>query len=239
DDAQRTTLISDANSLSNSLKSAATSLNSVSGQLLTSSQTLVTQVNTYSSQIATLNGELAGNPGSLDLQDQRDALVNKLNGIIKVSTYQNPVSGMFSVMVGGAPLVESTTSYNMSVATNSSNSMRFYVGIAPNAGTASNPQGSTGDPDVTSSITGGEIKANIDLRDTRIPSYMNQLNAFAVDLADATNLYQKQGYGLDGSTGTNLFQPLSTQAKYTSVESSGAFTSPNDSFSTTGGTLSI
>ncbi len=240
DDAQRTTLISDANSLSTSLSTAATALNNVSSQLLTSSQTLVSQVNTYTAQIATLNGQLAGNPGSLDLQDQRDALVSKLNGIIKVSTYQDPVSGMFSIMVGGAPLVEGDNSYNMSVGTNASNSMRFYVGIAPHAGTASNPAGSPGDPDVTSFITGGEIKASIDLRDTQIPSYMNQLNAFATDLADTTNIYQKQGYGLDGSTGINFFHPLSQVSKYTSVDSSaGVFTSPSQTFSANGGALSI
>ena len=177
DDAQRTTLISDANSLSTSLNSAATSLNSVSGQLLTSSQTLVSQVNTYTAQIATLNGELAGNPGSLDLQDQRDALLSQLNGIVKVSSYQDPASGTYSVIVGA--LVEGTTSYNMSVAIDSSNNMQFYVGVEPNAGTASNPEGSPGDPEVTSFITGGQLASNIDLRNTQIPKYMNQLNAFA------------------------------------------------------------
>ena len=240
DEAQRTTLISDANNLSASLNTAATSLNSVSAQLLTNSQTLVSQVNTFTSQMATLNGELAGNPGSLDLQDQRDSLLNQLNGIIKVSSYQDPISGMYSIMVGGTPLVEGGSSYNMSVATDSSNNMHFYVGIAPNAGTNSNPEGSAGDPDITSSITGGELASNIDLRNTKIPGYMKQLNAFAVDLADSTNYNQRQGYGLDGSTGTNFFQPLTQLAKYTSVDSvAGPFNSPNNIFSTNGGTLSI
>src|SRR5208337_893162 len=135
DSAQRTTLISDANNLSTSLNTAATSLNNVSGQLYTSSQTLVSKVNTYTAQIATLNGELAGNPGSLDLQDQRDSLLNQLNGIVKVSAYQDPVSGEYSVMLGGTPLVENSISYNMSVANDSSNAMQFYVDIAPNAST--------------------------------------------------------------------------------------------------------
>src|SRR5271157_2514553 len=54
DDAQRTTLVSDANSLSTSLNTAATSLNSVNSQLYTSSRTLVSQVNTLTAQIATL-----------------------------------------------------------------------------------------------------------------------------------------------------------------------------------------
>ncbi len=238
-DAQRTTLISDANNLSTSLNTAATSLNSVSDQLLTNSQTLTAQVNTITAQIATLNGELAGNSGSLALQDQRDSLVNQLNGLIKVSSYQDPGSGMYSVMVGGTPLVEDGAAYKMSVATDSSNIMHFYVGIAPNAGTKLNPQGSAGDPDVTSLITGGELASNIDLRNTKIPGYMKQLNAFAVDLADTTNYNQTQGYGLDGSTGTNFFQPLSQLSKYTSVDSvNGVFTSAGDTFST-GGTLSI
>jgi flagellar hook-associated protein 1 FlgK len=239
DDAQRTTLISDANDLSSSLNTAATSLNSVSDQLYTSSQTLVSQVNTFTAQIATLNGELAGNPGSLDLQDQRDSLLNQLNAIVKVSAYQDPVSGMYSVMLGGTPLVENSTSYNMSVATDSSNTMQFYVDIAPNAVTTPK-DGSADDPEVTSYITGGQLASNIYLRNTDIPKYMNQLNAFAVDLADATNYYQKQGYGLDGSTGTNFFQPLSEIAKDTSVDSvAGVFTSPSDTFSTNGGTLTI
>ena len=239
--AQRTTLISDANNLSTSLNTAATSLNGVSSQLLTSSQSLVSQINTYTSQIATLNGELAGNSGSLDLQDQRDALISKLNGVVKVSTFQDPSTGMCSVLVGGIPLVEGDASYSMSVSTDSSSSkMSFYVGIAPDAGTTSNPEGGAGDPNVTSLITGGELASNIYLRDTDIPSYMSQLNAFAVDLADTTNYYQQQGYGLDGSTGTNFFQSLSLQSKYTSVDSvNGVFTSPSDTFSTNGGTLSI
>ncbi|HKN18902.1 MAG TPA: flagellar hook-associated protein FlgK, partial [Dissulfurispiraceae bacterium] len=100
DDAQRTTLISDANSLSTSISTAATSLKDVSSQLLTSSQTLTAQVNSITAQIASLNQELAGNSGSLDLQDQRDSLLNQLNGIVKVSSYQDPVSGMYSVTLG-------------------------------------------------------------------------------------------------------------------------------------------
>src|SRR5208283_2324921 len=133
---------------------------------------------------------------------------------------------------------EDGTSYKMSVDTDASDNMHFYVDLAPDVSNV--VQGSMDDPDVTSLITGGELASNLDLRNTEIPGYMNQLNAFAVDLADTTNYYQTQGYGLDGSTGTNFFQPLSQIAKYTSVDASaGVFTSPGDTFSTTGGTLAI
>ncbi len=246
DVSQRTTLIQDASYLSSRLNAASASLNDERSQLFTDSQSLVSQVNSLAAQIADLNAKIAGNSGALDLMDQRDTLVQQLNQIVKVSSfqdptpgnassYQDPMSGSVNILVGGTPLVEGGNHFNMTAATDTANNMRFYVAVVPNAA-----QGTADNPEVTSLLTGGQLKANLDLRDTKIPAYLTQLNAFAVDLADSINSNQKQGYGLDGSPGGNLFQSLSMLSKYTSTDSvSGTFTSPTAVFSSSGGALTI
>ncbi|MBF0505271.1 MAG: flagellar hook-associated protein FlgK [Nitrospirae bacterium] len=233
DQAERTTLIQDAGYLSSRLNTASASLQSERSQLLSDSQSLTNQVNIYTAQIADLNAKIGGNTGALDLEDQRDNIVSELNKIVKVSAYKAS-SGNMTVMLGGTALVGGVKTFSLSANSDVNNNMHFYVEMQPGAA-----QGSDLNPDVTSLVTGGQLKADLDLRDSKIPAYLNQLNAFAVDLADSTNYYQKQGYGLDGSPGGNLFQPLSLQAKYTSVDSvNGVFTSPADTF-TNGGTLTI
>ncbi len=243
DDAQRATLLTDANNLSSRLNSASASLQNERTQLLSDSQSLATQVNSDTAQIANLNAEIAASPGALDLQDQRDTLVQNLNSIIKVSTFSDN-AGNLTVMIGGASLVQGTNTYQLSVNSDTANNMHFYVDLIPGA-----TQGSAENPDVTSSVTGGQLKANYDLRDTQIPSYLNQLNAFAIDLADTTNYYQKQGYDLNGMQGGNFFQLLTAQARYNSnslgsgtsdgSNANGVFTSPTLQFTKNGGQLTI
>lgn len=234
DTTPRTILIQDAGNLSADVNQAYSSLNSERSQLFTNSQSLTGTLNTDTAEIASLNAQIAGNPGALNLQDQRDSLIQQLNSIVKVSTFTDN-SGMVSVLLGGTPLVEGAKSFNMSVNTDPSNNLKFYVAINTSAA-----PGTPDNPDVTSYISGGQLAANLALRDTTIPSYINQLNALAVNLSDTTNQLQKQGYGLDGQPGGNFFSSLSDLAKYTSVDSSaGVFTSPDEVFSTNGGSLSI
>ncbi len=234
DTAQRTVLVSDANNLSSQLSGAYTLLDNERSQLFSNSQSLASTVNTDTAEIASLNASIAGNPGALDLQDQRDYLVQQLNSLVKVTTFHDN-SGMTSVLIGGTPLVEGSKSFNLNINTNTANNMHFYVAINPAAA-----PGSTDNPDITSSVSGGQLGANLVLRDSTIPAYIKQLNAFAIDLSDSTNYYQNQGYGLDGKPGSNFFSSLSSLAKYTSADSvNGVFTLPGDTFSTNGGTLSV
>ncbi|MBF0558729.1 MAG: flagellar hook-associated protein FlgK [Nitrospirae bacterium] len=210
-DAQRTTLIQKANYLSSRLSGAATALDNERNQLLTDSQSLSNTVNSTAAQIADLNTKIAGNPGALDLMNQRDLLMQNLNSIVKVSTFPDS-AGMVTVLLGGEPIVQGPRTFALSANTDTSNVMHFYVAVSPGAA-----QGTPGNPDVTAYLTGGQLKANKDLRDTNIPNYQNSLNAFAVNLADTTNFYQRQGYGLDSQAGSAFFSSLSQLGKLTSA----------------------
>jgi flagellar hook-associated protein 1 FlgK len=217
---ERTQLISDANYLGSRIGSAYNSLNDQRTQLYKSSQDLVTQVNSITKQIADLNDKIVQSPGALDLQDQRDSLVESLNQIAAVNTVQDS-SGRYNIFLGGTALVSSSGSNNMSVALDTKNNMQLSINMD---GTATNINGQ---------ISGGQLKANLDMRDTVIPGYMNSLNAFAIDLSDKVNSMNSQGVGLDGSTGNNFFNSLAatnhTVNNGTGTLSSVNITSPSSS----------
>jgi flagellar hook-associated protein FlgK len=184
-------------------------------ELLKSSQSLVSEVNSIAKKIADLNEQISTSPGALDLKDQRDLLVERLNEIVRVSTFEDNV-GRYSILIGGVPIIDGGKTYAMSVSTDTDNNMDFYVTLP----------GET--KKITNDIVSGELKTNIDLRETVIPDYMNRLNAFALDLTLTINQYQTSGYGLDGSTGnyffTNISNPFTT--KDSSV-SGGSITDAN------------
>jgi len=84
-------------------------------------------------------------------------------------------SGRYNIFLGGTALVSSSGSNNMSVALDTNNNMQFSMNTD---GTATNINGQ---------ISGGQLKANLDMRDTVIPGYMNSLNAFAIRPSDKVN----------------------------------------------------
>ncbi len=193
--AQRTLLIKKAEYMSSRISGAYTMLDDGRTEIFKSSQSLVNEVNSIAAKIAYLNDKIAAVPGALDLKDQRDLLIEKLNEIVKVSTFEDNV-GRYSVLIGGTPLVDGGKTYKMSVTTDTANAMHFYVDLESEV------------REINSYITGGELKANLDLRETNILSIMNRLNAFAIDLSFTVNYYHRQGYGLDNSTGNDFFRQL-------------------------------
>jgi flagellar hook-associated protein 1 FlgK len=185
---QRTSLINAGQYLASRINGAYNSLADQQTQIYKNSQDLVTQVNNISQQIYNLNEKIVSSPGALDLQDQRDALVEQLNQIAGVSTIEDG-SGRYNVYIGGAALVDASGSYNMSLNLDVNNNMQFTVG-------ANN---------INNQMTGGKLKANLDARDTTMAGYMTQLNTFATDFSTRINNQQAAGFNLGGTAGTNFF----------------------------------
>lgn len=213
--AQRTLLIKKAEYLTSRISRAYSSIDDERTELFKSSQSLVDEVNSIAKKIADLNEQISTSPGALDLKDQRDILVERLNEIVRVSTFEDNV-GRYSVLIGGVPIIDGGKTYTMSVSTDTDNNMHFYITLPGEI------------KEITNDISSGELKTNIDLRETVIPDYMNRLNAFALDLTLTINQYHTSGYGLDSSTGnyffTNISNPFTT--KDSSV-SGGSITDAN------------
>jgi flagellar hook-associated protein 1 FlgK len=159
------------------------------------SQNFVNQINQYLDQINELNEKIVANPGALDAKDQRENLVKQLNDIVNI-TYFEDNAGRYSILLGGMPLVDGGRVYHMNVRLDGNQNLQFNLETV------------SGSIDATRLIQGGKLKAEIDLRDTVIPEYMNKLNMLVFDLTDAVNRVHRQGYGLDGSTGNNFFNQL-------------------------------
>jgi flagellar hook-associated protein 1 FlgK len=198
---QRTSLINAGQYLASRISGAYNTLTGQQSQIYKNSQDLVTQINNISQQIYSLNEKIVSSPGALDLKDQRDALVEQLNQITNVSTIEDG-SGRYNIYLGGTVLVDASGSYNMAVALDTSNDMQFTVGTI----------------NVNGAMTSGQLKANLDARDTTIAGYIDQLNTFATDLSNAINTQQGNGFDLNGNAGGNFFSaPTAFAARDMSV----------------------
>jgi flagellar hook-associated protein 1 FlgK len=61
--------------------------------------------------------------------------------------------------------------------------------------------------DITSQIHSGQLGGTLQARDQQIPAIQTQLDTLAAGLANAVNTVQVGGFDLNGSAGTNLFNP--------------------------------
>jgi|WetSurMetagenome_2_1015567.scaffolds.fasta_scaffold00497_7 flagellar hook-associated protein 1 len=192
---ERTTLLSNAEYLASRIGSAYDTLANQRTDIYKSSQDQVDEVNSITKQISQLNDKILQSPGALDLKDQRDQLVEQLNEIVSVNTVTDN-DGRYNIYLGGSALVSASGAATMSVSLDSSNNMEFEI-----------TQGSS-TTNINDEISGGKLQANLDARDTTIVDYMNSLNAFAINLSDQVNYNNRQGYGLDGTTGNDFFTSL-------------------------------
>ncbi|MFZ5996149.1 MAG: flagellar hook-associated protein FlgK [Nitrospirota bacterium] len=196
--AERSLLIKKAEYLTARINRAYTTLDEERNELVKSNEFLVDEVNTITAKIADLNEKISASPGSLDLKDQRDGLIERLNEIVKVTTFEDNV-GRYAVMISGVPLVDGARVFQLDSSIDISNNLHFYVNFTDSRGVLTETR------EVSHYITGGELKANYDLRDAQIPEYLDKLNIMAINLSDVVNYYHRQGYGTDGSTGNNFF----------------------------------
>lgn len=213
DISQRTSLLSDASSLTGSINNAYNTMMNTVSSANTSMQGVVQQINSLTTQIATLNNQItyAMNAGSNanELQDQQAQAINSLSQLTNISYYTNS-NGKTNISIGGMALVTDDNSYNLSTQVSGSNSGALNI-------MWNGPQGNT--QSITSSITGGSLGAYVNLEQTQVPSYVGQLNSLAAAITDNVNSLQQSGYGLDGSTGNNFFTPNMTTAVGTTSSS--------------------
>ena len=62
---------------------------------------------------------------------------------------------------------------------------------------------------VTEFVTGGSLKGLIDMRDKEIPAIKDKLDRLATGFIQEFNNIHQHGFGLEGTTGNNFFEPTS------------------------------
>ncbi len=158
---------------------------------------MIGRINAVALGIATLNGEIVsieagGAYGSArDLRDRRDTLLNELSNLIEFSSYEDQ-HGAVSVMVGMRNLISGTNTNTLSGSLNEDGYSDLILdGI-----------------NITERITKGEMGGLLAVRDDIKNGSLQGLRRLIASLIKEINIMHRQGYGLDGSTGTNFFAPL-------------------------------
>jgi len=173
----------------------------------------VDRINTLAQQIADLNEKIsqveAGGGEAGVLRDQRDSLIDELSKIVDVKTLEK-ADGSVEVLLGSRSLVHDGRANSLALKLTSDNGrVRISEVVWSGGGTLE--------------LSGGELKGLIEIRDELIPSFQKDLDQLAEGLVTAINTLHRQGYGLDGSTGLDFFNPEGITAKDISL--SGEITS--------------
>jgi flagellar hook-associated protein 1 FlgK len=197
----RQAVLSDATTMTAGFQSRSNSLKDDQNVANQAVATDVQQINSLTSQIANVTQAITqaegatGQPANA-LRDQRSQLVQQLSGLADVKEVES--GGNYQLMLGGGrALVLNGTAQSLTVS------------AAP--GTGFNAVMS-GQDNITSEIGSGDLKAQIQLRDQYIPSYLNQLDQLAYNITQQVNTIHSQAYNPSGTTGINFFAPLSSSS---------------------------
>ena len=150
----------------------------------------IDEINSYASQIAELNKEIksieVNGQMANDLRDQRNLAINNLAKLTGINYYATGDGTISVTLPNGTALVDGLNAY----------SLRYEV--TPTDTISVIWQGPGGSElDVTSNLSGGDLAAQIQVRDTLIPQYQADLDAIAKELISQVNSLHSQGVGVD------------------------------------------
>ncbi len=172
---------------------------------------VVATVGTLNTALATISGLtqqiMAGKAmgqSTADLENQRDAAITTASSLVGISFVTQSNGGMLAITQGGLGLEMQNPP------------PQFSVSAATTAAAASYPGGGIGPimlngQDVTGNLTGGQLGADITLRDVTLPTYQGTLDEFANTLSTR---FSAQGLQLftppQGGTGSVSPAPVQT-----------------------------
>jgi flagellar hook-associated protein 1 FlgK len=163
---------------------------------------LTQEINSAAVQIANLNesissAELGGNQAN-DLRDRRDYLIDQLSQYADVGVVEQS-DGTATVYLGSMALVDGITCRELqSTIESDGDSIIHTLRFKGSAYELRN--------------IGGQLEGMIKSRDEVIGGKLADLDLLARELAKTVNETHRQGFGSDGSTGVNFFNPDTTGA---------------------------
>ncbi len=157
---------------------------------------IVERVNSIASNIAELNGRIVQSEGGSsesanDLRDRRDTLLNDLANLVEFTSYEDK-NGSITVSVGMRNLVSGENANTLSARANENGDKDLYLdGI-----------------DITSRVTRGQLGGLISVRGHIESNSLKGLRKLIASITKEINILHASGYGLDGTTGNDFFNPL-------------------------------
>ncbi len=195
---ERTVAVAASARLAEALRSRYADLERMRRELDADLESAIEQVNRLALQVSELNRQIArvelGGETANDYRDRRDWVLKELAGLIDIQTSE-AADGQVSVSVsGGRPLVESGNTWALRVEPGADGHGRIFWPDLDGALT-----------DITASVRGGRVGGVLAVRDERLVAYRERIDEIARGLLAEVNAVHAAGFGLEGTTGTDLF----------------------------------
>ncbi|HUX08561.1 MAG TPA: flagellar hook-associated protein FlgK [Acidobacteriota bacterium] len=197
--AQRTELLSFAQSLEKHSGETITRLARLKDNLNGQISTTVEEINSVLEQIANLNTMIAGgemtNRPVEDYRDQRNLLLRQLNELIDVDSFESENGGVTVITGNGVPLVIQEQFAELGTRTNSRDASRLDVYSTFN----------NSPTNITDMVSSGQLGALLRQRDQTINDLISEQRRFNAILADVVNIMHHRGTDLNGNAGGDFF----------------------------------
>jgi flagellar hook-associated protein 1 len=189
--------------------------NAYTSQRQTAQDNIVSEVATLNSTLSTIGGLSdqivslhAAGRSTADLEDQRDAAIATLSQLVSMKVLQQPNGDVLITTSAGVSLPIRGTANPLSTSDVNVLAGTYYPG-------GGIPPIMLGGVDVTTQLQGGQIGANIALRDRTLPTDQAELDEFAQNLASR---FEQQGLVLftdpNGNVPSSAAPPAPVQANY-------------------------
>ena len=192
-------LVSGINSLAQTYTTQRQAASDAVGSGVTAVNQALTTIGSLSNQIVSLR---ALDQSTAGLEDERQTAMTALSNQIGVRFSEQPSGAMLVTTTSGVTLPTTATSGPLTYDNTTLTPSDSYDGTGTTV-----PNIMLGGQDVTTSLTGGSLGANISLRDSVIPGYTAQLDSFSATLAQRFS-----GTGLSLFTDASGSVPSSSQA---------------------------
>lgn len=193
----RKNVIDQANQLANGFKQIKRQLVSLQNSISREMQNITSEINGTAREIARLNkliaSEEAGGNKANDLRDARDLLIDQLSGLIDVNTVEQS-TGAVTVYIGAMAIVDGNDVLRVTAETDNVNGILETTLLWEGT-------------DIKLRNNNGKLKGMLETREEIIPRYIQELDDIAAALIAEVNAVHRSGFGLDGSTGTDFFNP--------------------------------
>ena len=198
DSASRTALLAKSETMATSFNNMDSNLKGIQADIDFSIIGTLEEINSITGQIAGLNEKIVlievGGQNANDYRDSRDILLKDLSLMIDIEAFENSEGKATVLTVGGRPLVENFSSWDLS--TRNGVSGLKDVLLTDSEGTS---------VDITDDISGGKLKGWLEARDVTIADHLSNLDDLAAEIIQEVNVLHSAGYGLDSTTGDDFF----------------------------------
>lgn len=199
--ATRLSLREQASTLAGLVRDVYTRLDELKFDVKKELEATINQVNFLAKEIADLNQKItylqALGQKSNELLDQRDLYLEELSKHLNIRVNQK-ANGAVEVLAGGRILLHDDQSFELKIR-EESGQLVVYSEIS--------------EIGADLSLQGGGIAAMLESYNEIFPQYQGALDELVYTLVQQVNGLHSSGYGLDGNSGRNFFEPLGSVEK--------------------------